>query len=41
MAYHRAPLLFFIFINDLPLFIGDYIRSVDLYADDITFYDIG
>ena len=29
-----------IFINDLPLFIGDSIRSVDLYADDTTLYDI-
>ena len=30
-----------IFINDLPLFIGDSIRSVDLYAGDTTLYDIG
>ena len=36
-----GPLLFFIFINDLPLFIGDSIRSVDLYANDTTLYDIG
>ena len=36
-----GPLLFLIFINDLPLFIGDSIRSVDLYADDTTLYDIG
>ena len=35
-----GPLLFLIFINDLPLFIGDSIRSVDLYADDTTLYDI-
>ena len=36
-----GPLLFLIFINDLPLFIGDSIRSVDLYADDTTLYGIG
>ena len=36
-----GPLLFLIFINDLPLFIRDSIRSVDLYADDTTLYDIG
>ena len=30
-----------IFINDLPLFIEDPIRSVDLYVDDTTLYDIG
>ena len=35
-----GPLLFLIFINDLPLFIWDSIRSVDLYADDTTLYDI-
>ena len=34
-------LLFFIFIIDLPLFIRDSIQSVDLYADDMTLYDIG
>ena len=39
--YILGPLLFLIFINDLPLFIGDSIRSVDLYADDTTLYDIG
>ena len=36
-----GPLLFFILINDLHLFIGDSIRSVDLYTDDTTLYDIG
>ena len=36
-----GPLLFLIFINDLPLSIGGSIQSVDLYADDMTLYDIG
>ena len=36
-----SPLLFLISINDSPLFIGDSIQSVDLYADDTTLYDIG
>ena len=36
-----GPLLYFEFINDLPLFIGDTIRSVYLYADDTTLYDFG
>ena len=36
-----GPLLFLIFINDLPIFTEDSIRSVDLYADDTTLYDIG
>ena len=36
-----GTLLFLIFINDLPLFIGNSIRSVDLYADDTTLYNIG
>ena len=35
-----GPLLFLIFINDLPLFIGGSIQSVDLYDDDTTLYDI-
>ena len=36
-----GPLLFLIFINDLPLDLKDSIRSVDLYADDTTlYYDI-
>ena len=35
-----GPLLFLTFINDLPLFNWDSIRSVDLYADDTTLYDI-
>ena len=36
-----GPLLYFIFINGLPLLVGDIIRSVDLYADDMILYDIG
>ena len=39
-GYFR-PLLFLIFINDLPLFLGAAVRSVDMYADDTTLYDIG
>ena len=34
------PLLFLFFINDVSLYLKDSIRSVDLYADDTTFYDI-
>ena len=36
-----GPLLFLIFINDLPLCLKDAVRSVDLYADDTTLYEIG
>ena len=35
-----GPLLFLIFKNDLPLDLKDSMRSVDLYADDTTLYDI-
>ena len=35
-----GPLLFQFFINDVPLYLKDSIRSVDLYADDTTLYDI-
>ena len=34
-----GPLLFLIFINDLPLFLKDTIFSADLYADDTTVYN--
>ena len=34
-----GPLLFLIFINDLPLLLKDTIFSADLYADDTTVYD--
>ena len=33
-----GPLLFLIFINDLPLYIQSTYTSVDLYADDTYFY---
>ena len=33
-----SPLLFLIFINDLPLYIQSTSTSVDLYADDTYFY---
>ena len=36
-----GPLLFLIFINELPLFLKDAVCSVDLYADDTTLYEIG
>ena len=35
-----GPLLFLIFINDLPLFIREHVFSTDLYADDTIFYDV-
>ena len=35
-----GPLLFLIFINDLPLKLQNIVASTDLYADDITIYDI-
>ena len=34
-----GPLLFSIYINDLPLFLSD--ASIDLYADDSTIYTVG
>ena len=35
-----GPLLFLIFINDLPLCLSEHAFSIDLYADDTTIYDI-
>ena len=35
-----GPLLFIIFINDLPLFLPNTVYSPNLYADDTTIYDI-
>ena len=34
-----GPLLFFLFINDLPLTLHDTISCIDLYADDTTKYE--
>ena len=33
-----GPLLFLIFINDFPLYIQNISTTVELYADDTTFY---
>ena len=35
-----GPLLFLIFINDLPLVLSEKVHSIDLYADDTTIYDM-
>ena len=35
-----GPLLFLVFINNLPLMLSDNMYSVDLYADDTTIYDL-
>ena len=34
-----GPLLFLLFINDLPLTLHDTMSWVDLYADDTTIYE--
>ena len=34
-----GPLLFLLFINDLPLALHDTVSFVDLYADDTTLYE--
>ena len=34
-----GPILFLMFINDLPLFLSDNVSSTDLCADDTTIYD--
>ena len=34
MEYHKCPLLFIIFINDLPL--ENLTSAIDMYADDTT-----
>ena len=35
-----GPLLFLIFINDLPLVLSEIVHSIDLYADDTTIWDM-
>ena len=35
-----GPLMYLIFINDLPLVLENTITSTDLYADNTTVYDI-
>ena len=35
-----GPLLFLLFINDLPMYTQDQVSNVDMYADDTTLYDI-
>ena len=34
-----GPLLFLLFLNDLPISLHDIIAAADLYADDTTIYD--
>ena len=35
-----GPLLFLLFINDLPIYVKEHVSNVDMYADDTTIYDI-
>ena len=35
-----GPLLFLLFINDLPLYVQESDSNVDMYADDTTIYEI-
>ena len=35
-----SSVILLFFINDLSLSIGDALRAVDLYTDDMTLYDI-
>ena len=36
-----GPLLFLIFINDLPMCLKNTVTNTDMYADDTTIFDIG
>ena len=36
-GYILGPLLYLVFINDLPLALKPFVSATDLYADDTTF----